>query len=198
MAWATNAKLGTCILNGRCSACIDLEIKGEDHMVMKTVTVSWLLVKYAVVLLLPSWDCTLYDCFSFELLCCCFTSILHCFTGGRGSGCASCTSGQGGCRSRKSGVKRRKMVIALPLRSAHNLSSLIFILFVVACYSQHNSFCFTYAVFWTLKFLWQFFDRQMLPVHVNYLVHCTVISSVTVLQTRLLLLRDYTTLVRWR
>jgi len=39
----------TDILYGSGSACIDTEVKGQGHMVLKTVTVAWLLEMYAAV-----------------------------------------------------------------------------------------------------------------------------------------------------
>jgi len=57
-AWAINPKFGTHILYGSCSACTGPKIKGQGHMVMKTVTVARLLVAaVAVVLLLLARDC---------------------------------------------------------------------------------------------------------------------------------------------
>ena len=42
------------------------KVKGQRHTVTKNVTVAWLLVVIAaVVLLLPAWDCTSYDCLDF-------------------------------------------------------------------------------------------------------------------------------------
>jgi len=38
----------------------------KGHSVTKTITVTWLpLAAVAVVLLMPTWDCTLYDCLGF-------------------------------------------------------------------------------------------------------------------------------------
>jgi len=45
--------------------------KDQGHIVMKTVTVAWLLVKCCCgyVLLMPAWDCTSYDCLGFWYYC---------------------------------------------------------------------------------------------------------------------------------
>jgi len=41
-------------------------VKGQGHIVTKTATVAWLLVAaVAVMLLLPAWVCTSYDCLDF-------------------------------------------------------------------------------------------------------------------------------------
>ena len=62
------------ILYGSRSVCIKSggqKIKGQGHMVTKTVTVAWLLVTaVAVVLLglLSAWVCTSYDCLGFLLI----------------------------------------------------------------------------------------------------------------------------------
>jgi len=44
MALAITTKLGTHILCSSRSACIDPQVKGQDHKVMKTVVAAWLLV----------------------------------------------------------------------------------------------------------------------------------------------------------
>ena len=65
MTRAINTKLGTHVRCGSGSACIDPEVKKSKVKVTQLWNCQGCVPAVAVVLLLPAWDCTSYDCLGF-------------------------------------------------------------------------------------------------------------------------------------